>query len=262
MWYPDTLCKYVGNGEACPDGNNCRYSHDLHHFDENWKPKKKKKKDSEDGTRPSKKETKGSPKGGRGLKGLGRGQNSFWERAEEGAESEWEEEEEEEEEEEDEGWGTDTLFENPFLSPMTIRTEDEALPGSCRIKPAGRRRGKKPSDGRGAASDSEAVGSDRRSSCSPGKEGKKSGGKQARVSKTALRALRDLPKNWWVVVPNHAPGYQFITELMIATHMCVTLLDTGAAFNAIAAEVLLRLIQWCEKHGIEPGKKDYPIEPG
>ena len=58
MWYPDKLCKYVGNGEKCPDGKDCHYSHDLHHFDADWKPKKKKNAEG-DGTRTPKKKKRG-----------------------------------------------------------------------------------------------------------------------------------------------------------------------------------------------------------
>ena len=60
-------------------------------------------------------------------------------------------------------------------------------------------------------------------------------------------------------MPNSTPGYQFISEVMVADHSCVVLLDTGAAFNAIAEETLVRLIRWCERHGIEPGSKEYPV---
>ena len=56
VWYPDKLCKYIGNGQVCPDGKNCHYSHDLQHFDGNWKPKRKKAKEDGAGTPREKKE--------------------------------------------------------------------------------------------------------------------------------------------------------------------------------------------------------------
>ena len=105
---------------------------------------------------------------------------------------------------------------------MTIRTEGEPAPGSFRIKPGSRRKSclkKRGDDSRGASSEAEAENSDARSVDTPRKTKKM----LARIKKTVLRTIQEIPKHWWVSVPNSLPGYQLVTQLMIVANMCVCL---------------------------------------
>ena len=67
---------------TCPAGKNCRYSHDLQHFDANWNPKRKTGGGSGRSTPREGKKSKSSKAGLRGIGGGG--QNSF-----SGAGTEW-----------------------------------------------------------------------------------------------------------------------------------------------------------------------------
>jgi hypothetical protein len=75
----------------------------------------------------------------------------------------------------------------------------------------------------------------------------------------SLKALKDLPKTWWREASSDRGGYQWITELTVMDRVVKTLLDTGAAINAVTEEFLVALLNCAAKRGLSPTDPTYPV---
>ena len=82
---------------------------------------------------------------------------------------------------------------------------------------------------------------------------------KARAEGDYIGTLQDLPRHWWVEVPNDYGGYQMITELWLGDRKVATLLDYGAAVNAIPEEVVIKCINDAHRRRIRTDDAKYPI---
>ena len=74
-----------------------------------------------------------------------------------------------------------------------------------------------------------------------------------------LRSLGDLPRNWWVRVPNEVTGYQMVTQVTLFDKPVTTLLDYGAAVNAVTEEIIVGMINEAAARGVKPTDRNYPL---
>ena len=65
--------------------------------------------------------------------------------------------------------------------------------------------------------------------------------------------------NWWTTVRNDPGGYQLITETLVFAIPVPTLLDTGAAVNAITEEMLVEIINSALQEGVKAQDPEYPV---
>ena len=77
----------------------------------------------------------------------------------------------------------------------------------------------------------------------------------------SLKALKDLPKTWWREASSDRGGYQRITDLTVMDRVVKTLLDTGAAINAVTEEFLVALLNCAAKKGVVADRPDLSGSP-
>ena len=74
-----------------------------------------------------------------------------------------------------------------------------------------------------------------------------------------LRSLDQLPAAWWKKRPNEEPGYQMVTEVCILGRGMRTLLDYGAAVNAITEEAVVGIRSEARARGMQPSDPNFPV---
>jgi len=74
-----------------------------------------------------------------------------------------------------------------------------------------------------------------------------------------LTSLSELPDSDWSDVEPPRGGYQFRTYLQCANVLVETLIDSGAATNVVAEEVVLYLMNTARSAGQKPGDKNWPV---
>jgi len=71
--------------------------------------------------------------------------------------------------------------------------------------------------------------------------------------------LDDLPENCWMIFPSESRGCQYCAVATLGPASKEVMLDTGPGLNANAEEVVLGVINSCEKGGMILGGADHPV---
>eukprot|EP00969_Alexandrium_andersonii_P260512 11517637-Alexandrium_andersonii.AAC.1 len=74
-----------------------------------------------------------------------------------------------------------------------------------------------------------------------------------------LRRLADLQQYWWTQVLQDKRGYQLLTHASLMGRGVATLLDGGAAVNAVAEELIVGCVNVARDYGLGPKDPACPI---
>ena len=74
-----------------------------------------------------------------------------------------------------------------------------------------------------------------------------------------IKALTDLPEDWWTLTESDTGGYQYQTEVEILGVPLRTLLDGCAGVNSITEETVLGALNLAKQKGINASDPSFPI---
>eukprot|EP00969_Alexandrium_andersonii_P263263 11637234-Alexandrium_andersonii.AAC.1 len=75
----------------------------------------------------------------------------------------------------------------------------------------------------------------------------------------ATVAREGLPERWWTPAERDQGGYQLLAHAWVMGRKVVTLLDSGAAVNAVTEELIVGCISRARDYGLDPKDPAYPI---
>eukprot|EP00969_Alexandrium_andersonii_P188794 8342892-Alexandrium_andersonii.AAC.1 len=74
-----------------------------------------------------------------------------------------------------------------------------------------------------------------------------------------LKRLADLLERWWTPAERDQGGYQLLTHTWMMGRKVVALLDSGAAVNAVAEDLIVGCINRARGYALDPKGPAYPI---